>query len=393
MKKILLLSLSLFGMFMQQSHCQDAPVTYAAQVTCDSGTYIDVPVTVTNFNNIGALSLTLKFDSLVLDYQSYTNNSDFPGLMLYEQTTGKITAGGMISFGDPGINLSDNSVLFTLTFYCIGGSTNLQWFDNGVTCEYTDDIFNPLNDSPTCLYYKNGSVNDNSFQLELKIFLEGPFVSGEMLTTLRDMDIIPTSQPYSGSPWNYDGSESVSEIPENVIDWVLVELRESSGDASSATPDKTIARQAGFLMKDGLIKNASDCNIGNLKFSVSYTDNLYAVIYHRNHIAVISANPIIILNGNGVYDFSSAESRVLGGSSGHKELAVGIWSMVAGDSNADGSIDELDKQNDWVQQTGLQGYLLSDFSLNSQSDNIDKNGLWSLNLGFKSQVPVLIINK
>lgn len=383
--KILLL-FSFSSIIALNLSAQNAPATSVPDTTCDPGTYLDIPVTVADFNNIGALSLTLVFDSLVLDYQSYTNNSGFPSLLVFEQTTGEITAGGIIQYGNPGINLSDNSVLFTLTFYCIGGTTGLQWFDDGGSCEYTDDQFVPLNDSPTCTYYKNGSVNESNIQLELKVYLEGAFVNGEMLTMLNDLNLIPTSQPYSGPPWNYDGLESVSSIPENVIDWVLVELRQSTGDASTATPDKEIAKQAGFLLKDGSIKNSSICSNGNLKFSVSLTANLYVVIYHRNHVAVISANPIIIFNGNGAYDFSSGESKVLGGNSGHKELSNGIWGLAAGDSNGDGNIDGLDKQ-EWDQYVGTWGYLPSDFSFDSQINNLDKNDFWNLNFGFIGKVP------
>ncbi len=386
MRKIILLPIVLFGLLLQQSYSQNAPVTYAPQVTCDPETTIDIPITVTDFNNIGGLSLTLHFDPLVIDYQSYTNNSNFPGLQISEQTPGKITAGGLIFFG-PGINLSDNSVLFTLTFYCIGGSSGLQWFDDGISCEYTDNLFSPLNDSPTCLYYQDGTVNESSFQLGLKVYLEGAFQNGEMTSSLKDLNLVPSSQPYSGSPWNYDGTETVSSIPEDIVDWVLVELRESAGDASSATADKAISQQAGFLLKDGSVINANECSFGNLKFSVSLTSNLYVVVYHRNHIAAISANPIIIINGIGNYNFSSGESKVLGGSLGHKELAVGIWGLPAGDSNADGVINELDKQNDLDQYSGTNGYNSADLSFDSQINNIDKNEYWDLNFEFLSRVP------
>ena len=385
MKTIILLSGLLFYLVLPQLKAQNAPHTTAPEITCDPGTTVDIPITVTDFNNIGAVSLTLLFDESVLTYQSSTNNSGFPGLVIFGAIAGKIGIGGYIQEGNPGITLADNSVLFTLTFYCTGGYTGLQWFDDGGSCEYTDDQFNPLNDSPTCLYYINGSVNESSFQIGLKVFLEGAFLDGEMRTELNDLGLVPDSQPYSGLPWNYDGCESISSIPENVVDWVLVELRESSGDASTATSDKTIARQAGLLMKDGSVINA-DGSI-NLGFSVSYADNLYVVIYHRNHISVISANPISIFNGNGTYDFSSAESQVWEGILGHKELSSGIWGLAAGDSNGDGNINEQDKQDEWNPNTGTWGYLPSDFSFDSQIDNLDKNDFWNLNLGFIGRVP------
>lgn len=383
----LFLAFLLFGLMLQQLIAQNAPVTTAPQITCNSGTSVDIPITVTDFNNIGVLSLTLHYDESALTYQSSTNNSGFPGLSVNGGIAGTIIAGGFIFPGQPGIFLPDNSVLFTLTFNCTGESTQIEWFDNGESCEYADDQYTPLNDNPTCEYYQNGSVNDNSFQIGLKVFLEGAFMGSEMTTSLKGSNLIPSSHPYSGLPWNYDGLETVSSIPEDVVDWVLVELRESIGDASTATVDKVIAQQAGLLLKDGSIINADECNYGNLKFSVSFTDNLYVVIYHRNHISAISANPILLFNGNGNYDFRSGEFQVLEGSLGHKELSSGIWGLTAGDSNGDGEIDILDKQNVWDQEAGTVGYLNTDFSLDSQNDNKDKNDFWSLNFGFMSRVP------
>ena len=384
--RITVLLFLIVGYLINNLSGQNAPITNAPQITCGAGTNIDIPITVSDFNNIGALSLTLHYDGSVLNYQSFSNNSGFPSLLINGAVAGEITASGL-NFVGPGITLPDNSILFTLTFFCIEGSSELQWFDNGLMCEYTDDQFNPLNDSPTCLYYQNGAVNDNSFHLQLKVFLEGPFNDGEMSTTLKGKDLVPNSQPYSGYPWYYDGMETVSSVPENVVDWVLVELRESTGDATTATPDKIIARQAGFLMKDGFIKYINDCSSGNMKFSVSFSDNLYIVIYHRNHIAAISANPLTLFNGNGNYDFSSGENKALGGSLGHKEISPGIWGLASGDSNGDGYVDLLDKQNEWDQIAGSSGYYSSDFSFDSQIDNNDKNELWVINFGFTCQVP------
>jgi hypothetical protein len=374
----------LFGILSQILSGQNAPVTTAPEITCDPGTIIDVPITVADFNNIGALSLTLVYEDSVLNYQAFTNNSGFPGLIVNGAIAGEITASGL-NFGNPGITLPDNSILFTLTFLCLEGSTELMWYDDGGSCEYTDDQFNPLNDMPTYQFYINGSVNQSKIQIGLKVYLEGASLGNEMKTVLNDLNLIPTSHPYSGSPWGYNGPEVVLSIPENVVDWVLIQLRQTTGDASTATSDKTIATRAGFLMKNGSVKDMD--GISNLEFPVSVNDNLFIVVDHRNHIAAISLNPVPIFNWTGFYDFSSEESKVLGGSLGHKQISPGIWGLSSGDSNADGAIDVLDKQNEWAQMVGLLGYLSSDFSLDSQVDNKDKNDFWKANFGFMSQVP------
>ena len=57
-----------------------------------------------------------------------------------------------------------------------------------------------------------------------------------MVPYLNLLNYIPTTQPYNIAPWNYTGTESVTTIPNsNVIDWVLVELRETTGGPETAT--------------------------------------------------------------------------------------------------------------------------------------------------------------
>lgn len=363
----------------------DAPVTTAPDAKAVPGSTISIPITVNDFNNIGSFNLTLEYDDSKLTYQSFTNDSGFPGINVNGATAGTITATGLVNPGESGIFLSDNTTLFTLDFLYLGGTTDLTWFDNGLSCQYENyPDYDILTDSPTGDFYINGTVSE-AIRLGIKVFLEGAFLNNEMTTSLKDLDLIPLSQPYSAPPWNYSGTESVSNIPNNVVDWVLVELRETAGDASTATTDKIIATQAGFLLKDGSIKNMNGTD--NLIFPVSPSENLFIVVYHRNHIAVISANPTSTFNGNGNYDFSNGESKVWGGSAGHKQLSTGIWGLAAGDSNADGIIDDSDKNDYWNPNAGITGYLKSDFSMDSENNNIDKNNFWYLNYLFETQVP------
>ena len=213
---------------VETSQTGNAPVTTVPILTACPGTLIDIPVTVADFCNIGALSLTLNYNAAALSYQSFTNNSGFPGLTVNGSIPGKIIAGGYGAPGSPGVSLAGDAVLFTLTFFYTGGASALSWYDDGISCEYTDNLFNPLNDSPEEDYYIDGSV-DEYLNFELKLYLEGAFRNGEMTTDLNDQNLIPLSQPFSGSPWNYTGSESVTDIPDDAVDWVLLDIRETSG--------------------------------------------------------------------------------------------------------------------------------------------------------------------
>lgn len=223
--------------------------------------------------------------------------------------------------------------------------------------------------------------------LDLKIFLEGPFFNTEMNTHLNAGLFLPLSQPYSGSPWNYAGTESVTSIPSpDIVDWVLVELRESSRNAESATSDKVISSRAGFLLKNGSIVDL-DGN-SNLQFPVPVYVNLYATVWHRNHIGVMSGTKLISETNVFTYDFTISADQAFGGLAGYKEIQTGVFGMVGADANADGIIEIDDKVTFWEFQAGKGGYLSSDFDMDSQVNNVDKNHVWWPNGGSGSQVPM-----
>lgn len=90
---------------------------------------------------------------------------------------------------------------------------------------------------------------------KLNIFLEGPFNDAKMNTDLNKANQIPLSQPYNVPPWNYNGNETVAEIPNGaVVDWVLVDIR-TADSIGAATSETIFGRKAAFLMNDGTIFN------------------------------------------------------------------------------------------------------------------------------------------
>jgi hypothetical protein len=223
------------------------------------------------------------------------------------------------------------------------------------------------------------------FFVDLKAFLEGPFAGAGMLSYLNFFGYIPLMQPYDAPPWNYAGTESVTAMPNNdVVDWVLIELRDAA-NASSATSATTLAKQAGFILEDGSITTLDGTN--DLQFGVKINQNLFAVVWHRNHLGIMSANPVTAAGNQYSYDFTSGSGQVYGGSNGHKELASGIWGMVAGDGDADKQVSNADKLDVWKPQSGTSGYKAGDFDMNGQVDNADKIDRWKPNSGRSSQVP------
>lgn len=261
-------------------------------------------------------------------------------------------------------------------------------FDAGTLAEgmYQADIILSSNDPdapqitvPVTLTVSSG------FEVQLNVWLEGPYATGQMAAWLCAMPDFPMNQPYNTYPWDYNGSELVTSVPNpDVVDWVLVELRDAD-IAANATSGTMIARQAGFLLTDGSVV----CTDGNTSmfFSAAVNQNLFAVICHRNHLDVMSGNPLV-QNGNiYTYDFTTAAGQAHGGILGHKEIDAGVYGMTGGDGMPDGQIGNGDKVDVWVPQSGSSGYLYGDFSLDGQVNNGDKVEVWGPNSGSGSQVP------
>lgn len=228
-----------------------------------------------------------------------------------------------------------------------------------------------------------------SVKLDLNAIFEGPYVGTEMSTYLNSLGYIPLNQPFNMPPWNYNGTENVASIPNaDVVDWVLIELRETPGDASTAIGNTMIAMQAAFMLKDGTIKSIDGSS--NPEFNLTITENLFVVVWARNHLGVMSANPLQETAGVYSYDFTNGSGQAYGGLLAQKEIAPGLFGMIGGDANADGQVGNPDKVDVWVPQSGSAGYLSADLDMNGNVNNQDKVDVWTPNSGTGSQIPDLV---
>lgn len=219
-----------------------------------------------------------------------------------------------------------------------------------------------------------------ALQVDFKVLFEGPYAGGgTMNTTLKGLDLIPLSQPFGSTAWAYDGPESVLSIPDDVVDWVLVELRQAD-IVENAT--NRLAWRAGFLLSDGTITDLDGIN--PLKFyNKAITNNLYPVIIHRNHLDVIAGNPVL-MNSESVYSYDFTINGHIYGA-GKKNLGSGIWGLVAGDADQDETIQSSDYVL-WRANSGIDAYNLADFDMDGtvQSSDYVK---WKANSGIDSSVP------
>lgn len=268
-------------------------------------------------------------------------------------------------------------------------SASGDYFDNGnVSLSWT------LGEIATETYSNGNVILTQGFQqpfgisiqgidLNVLVYLEGPFQNGNMQTKLYSEGQIPLTQPYNVSPWFYSGTESVASIPNNVVDWVLIDLRDATS-ASSALPATSVEMQAAFLLNDGSVVGLDGSSV--LQFSASISNDPYVVVWHRNHLGVLSANPPAESAGIYSYDFSTSVNQAYGGSLGYKLIDTGVYGMAGGDANGDGVIDAADKAL-WTAQSGTKGYNNADMNLDAQVNNSDKNDTWVENTSLSSQVP------
>jgi hypothetical protein len=138
---------------------QNAPTTMLQNLISCENDLVEVAVVVSGFNNIGAFSLTMHYDSALLSFIGHSNNSGFPGLAVNEPSPGVIVAGGFTMNGS-GFSIPDMDTFFTVSYSIANSSAMITWFENGPSCEYAGSapMFPVLNDIPYDLYYQNGSI-------------------------------------------------------------------------------------------------------------------------------------------------------------------------------------------------------------------------------------------
>lgn len=240
---------------------------------------------------------------------------------------------------------------------------------------------------------------DECLKLDLKVFLEGTYEgNGLMQTKLGSERRVlpgqtpqsplatptPPGQPYDAFPWNYAGTEGLgftnASYPPDVVDWVLVSLR------TSVEKEDQIAQAAGLLYKDGRVELMLPC-----AFETDLPGPFYLVVEHRNHMGIMSATPVELVNNELIYDFTIQDSYKDPTSFGQAEIEPGVWGMYAGDLNQavdlnSYDINGLDKAP-WQADNGLYDiYTSGDANMDGDANGLDKI-LWEENNGVSSRVP------
>ncbi len=284
-------------------------------------------------------------------------------------------------YGNSGYNIRNNTSGDIDAKYVFWGTTDSLTITTTIYDFYDDGSKGIVNFYPWTNAAHNPLV---PFDIDLRVFIEGAYNGTDMNTTYDDNGLLPLSQPFNTAPWNYPGTESVAAIPGDVVDWVLVELRDTT-DASLATADTWLSSQAAFLLKDGSIVGMDGTS--PLHFPQFIDNSLFAIVWHRNHLGIISANPLVDVEGVFSLDFTPTAGRAFG-IDAQKDLGGGVFGLYAGDGNADGIIDETDINNVWKLHAGEIGNYKGDFNMDTHVRNQDKNDYWYPNVGKVGYVPL-----
>jgi len=281
----------------------------------------------------------LKYLTPTNAFQSAAVNAAYPSSLVVTVVdgAGAPVSGVLVTFTRPSSGASLTFTSGSPTGNIATATTNASGIAfvtataNGIT-----GSFNVTADVPSSSSSITFSLTNNAFTgllVKAKVFLQGPYSgAGLMTTSLAAASYIPLAQPYNSTPFNYAGTEAVANAPflvtNNIVDWVLVELR------TGLTAASKVDTRAALLKNDGTLLDV-DGSTGVL-FTVAGTGSYYIVIKHRNHFGIISASTVALPNAS-AYDFTTAQAQA-DGTNPMVALSDGPFGMYSGDANKDAII-------------------------------------------------------
>lgn len=202
--------------------------------------------------------------------------------------------------------------------------------------------------------------------VNLRAILQGPYIDrmvspiGKMSTALQITASLPSADPYGTGVYT-------ENLPENTVDWLLLEFR--TAPAAPAT-----FRQAVLLRNDGTI---TDVNGALPAFEEADLPSgaYYIIVRHRNHLAVMSAAPVLLSASAPLYDFTTGNEKVylqFGAEYGGLiQVDTSVWAIPAGDVDSNGVITITDTYRA-KDSLGILGYVITDVSLDEVTNAVDR---------------------
>ena len=178
-------------------------VTTAGSLNTCSEIEFGIPVTVTNCNNVGAISLALSYNTDVLTYTGYEGlNPELAGGFLQVNASNGMVFIAWASSPGSSANVG-NANLITLRFSALSGTSSMNW--HTAYCEYANATGVTIPSS-----YNNGSVTVGDLSFTITNQPTNQTIVMEESTTFT----IATEGPTTGFQWqvSQDGGASWSNI-------------------------------------------------------------------------------------------------------------------------------------------------------------------------------------
>jgi len=214
-----------------------------------------------------------------------------------------------------------------------------------------------------------------SISAKIKVLLEGYYdgTTGIMNNNLVQEGLLPTHQPYASQ--NYKGQEQITTPTDQIVDWLLIQLRDADDF------NQVVHQKAALLREDGYVLNEDGQEI--IDFGLRESDFYYIAIYHKSHLPVISKEPVFFSTIPELLDFTQSDAAIMG--TNQVTQKENVYLLSAGDLDGNGVINNQDF-NVWkLNASALNSYSPADADGNGIINNLDYN-LWKVN---SSKVSVL----
>lgn len=225
-----------------------------------------------------------------------------------------------------------------------GVDADKDGIDDGI--DSNDTAFGPVNagvTTPATVYPNADGAGDVDYRdpvgavvrtMPIKVILGGAYQSssGLMRDQLRSLPDFPLVSPYD------DGasiSNSAVLTANNIVDWVLVELRDAT------TPATVVSSKGALLQADGDVV-ATD-GVSSVGFIVAGS-NYYVAIKHRNHLGVMTAAAVAISPTTPLVDFANPATAVYGTNA--RKSVGSVTVLWPGNANGNTSVIAAGPGND-----------------------------------------------
>ncbi len=253
-------------------------------------------------------------------------------------------------------------IIFAISYLYSGNSQTIEKYSinsggtsasaGGIAILYTIGETAVTERSTSGVSISEGFINPE-FKLEInaQVLLQGPMLSpdvaGLMNDDLRNNGLLPTTSPYLDSA---SCNATVFDTTGNdaIVDWVWLSVRTNTDNKAQ------VQGRSALLQRDGDIVDVD--GVSDVTLNIP-KNTYYLAIQHRNHLGVMSENPVQFNDASVVtIDFKDAGFSTFGD---HAQVILnsGSTALWAGDTNGDKAIQFSGGNND---TNAVKDYILND---------------------------------